>query len=375
MGISTLAITVCGLLVITCCTMAEEVKGKPMGSLVTYEAMVEASAGPHAKVMLMISKNFYYCGLIVVYIILEAKSLSTWIPWTEELITFAIVLPIFLAMAMLRDLTMVVKLNCVGITAALLQTLCMEIGALLELRESTPDTYNLISSKVENLGASTASFVFAYGSVAALPSIRGQMQKPEDLPNAFIAGMVIVCLVYMSVMFIGYFSLGNGVADDMIDDITKHCTGFQCIMGSGAAGSIVVNLFISSPTFMYVVISTFEASGSSPIHTPLTLPNAAVRVTLIGTLTVISVVVPYVKQIIGLISAVFGVCNIIVFPMLCAYTLKRTTGRMTEIGREARCVALTPFFHVVVSVIGFITLVFGAYGGVMQLKSKIENAN
>jgi amino acid permease len=364
----------CANLVVTCCTMAEEAGGKKKGSLVSYEAMVEASLGTVGKNVLMVSKNCYCCGLIIVYLLFESDAFATWIPMSSMMIRFTIVVPVFIVLSMLKDLKSVALLSSLGVAAAFAQVICMEAGAIDRAFAPPEQTYKLVSGNLGTIGASTATFVFAFGSIATIPSIRSQMANADELPGALRVGFAIVCAIYGSIMYIGYWGFGNAVSDNMIDDINNKCgefSMFRCAMGSGSAISIIVNLFISAPTFMLCVVSVFQASGKSPMHTPMTWQNVVFRALFVVILSLVSAVVPYAKQIIGLLSAVFGVCNIIIFPMASFYSLKRKLGPLGPLEVRSAKTLLQRSVHILVCVIGGVTMVFGVYGALKELHEKI----
>jgi hypothetical protein len=271
-------------------------------------------------------------------------------------------------LAMLRDLSQVAKLAPLGILAAFVQCGSMAGGAVLELNEGKRGGDYLVIAAIGPIwGASLATYMFGFGAIATLPTVRSQMADTDELPGAFKVAMVIVVSIYMSIMAIGYLGFGPGVADNMINSISDGCGGFRCHIGTVANVSIIINLLISAPTFCFCVVNAFESAGTSMAQTAMTMPNIAFRAMLIVCLTFVSSRLPFPKEIIGLLSAIFASANSIFLPVACHYGLKRKLKAQSSITEY--------ILHSLMILIGSVALCVGFCGSLQTLLAKIAASN
>jgi len=380
---ASIAACICGLVIVQCCDMAERVAGSPKGSLTGYEAMAEAALGAKGKYALTFSKNLFFMGIIIVYFTFETDALGLWLPKSVSAfsIRWFIVLPVFLGLALLRDLKAVAKFAIVGIIAAVCQTLGLCGGGLFEIFLSDrpgapPKTYLAAELDIAKMGAALSTFVFGFGCIATLPSIRSQMTNADELPGALKSGLCIVVLVYMSVMWIGYMAFADRVDSNMILSIGgSNCQGLQCAMGSISALSIILNLVISMPTFAFCINSAFENAGI--MFTPLSPLNIVCRASLIIAMCFVSYKLSYAQQIISILSAIFAVCNNFLFPIGCYHgLLKQDASVLRDEQAEApptqKAGVLTYTTHGIVAIIGLATMIFGVKGGITSLLKAME---
>eukprot|EP00929_Paragymnodinium_shiwhaense_P002389 TRINITY_DN102617_c0_g1_i1.p1 TRINITY_DN102617_c0_g1~~TRINITY_DN102617_c0_g1_i1.p1 ORF type:complete len:521 (-),score=82.61 TRINITY_DN102617_c0_g1_i1:307-1869(-) len=356
-----------GTMLISCCRMAETVKGLRHGSIASYEGVAEVALGPSGKAFLTVSKNLYFLGTLAVYIIFESDALAALFNTATDNMRFLVVGPIFLCLAMLKDLQQVKQLMPIGILAAFVQCFCMAGGGIYEAFKPDKATVKVdwgLDGGILDWGASLATFLFGFGSIATMPCLRSQMQNAEELPGSLVTGMTIVTAIYGAIMVIGYLSFGEAVEDNMLNNFNaSSCVGFQCLLGKLAGLSIIANLFISAPTFILCIVTAFEASGDSDVHTPMTVPNLLFRAALIVWLVVLSRILPYAKQIIGVQSALFATCNSIFIPLLCFLALSR------RLACEPPLKQAWP--HMLAALTGCICMLVGTSGAVGKLMEKI----
>merc|ERR1712194_281544 len=98
---------------------------------------------------------------------------------------------------------------------------------------------------------------------------------------------------------------------------------------------------------------------------PLAAPNIALRASLILLIVAISAKLPFVKQVIGLISASFGCVNAFVYPLMLHYSLRRVRPGMLASGPLIVCA------HLLVVGVGAVAIIFGVMGSLDKLISKI----
>merc|ERR1719436_143581 len=125
------------------------------------------------------------------------------------------------------------------------------------------------------------------------------------------------------VMGAGYYGFGSDVPDYVLNGFTQQADPRFPILGGVAAIAICVNILVGVPVFVFCIARAFESSGPDRLSTALTLPNALCRAGLTLALTVASYAVPYVCEIIALVSAVFVTFNTVVCPVFFFHMARR----------------------------------------------------
>lgn len=376
----------CGVLIINCCSLAELNKGLPVGSLKSYEDIAEAAMGPQGKRALMFLKNTYFLGIIVVYTCLETDGLQVWLPLAPEFIRWVIIAPIFVSLAMLRDLKAVAKLGSIGVLAAFLQASGVWLGAgYHKLMGPGGQEYMAVNSSatLTEIGAQFGTFFFGYGCISTLPTLRASMSDPTEITSAMRVGFVLVTFVYTSIMIIAYAGYGQAINDNAILSIeAPGCALFQFVMGSMSYGGLMFNLIISMPTFAYCVISVIEASGDDAWRTTFTPANLLMRAALILSVVFVSSQLPFAAQVVGVISPAFGSCLIIFLPITFFYRLKKVAlsdDNLSDPNVSIKAKQILSSFgsarfalHMFIALLGFCVLFFGVQGGYNNLQAKLH---
>eukprot|EP00811_Abedinium_folium_P036458 NODE_9164_length_1442_cov_12.708745.p1 GENE.NODE_9164_length_1442_cov_12.708745~~NODE_9164_length_1442_cov_12.708745.p1 ORF type:complete len:421 (-),score=106.70 NODE_9164_length_1442_cov_12.708745:179-1372(-) len=339
--------------------------------------MAEAGLGPWGKIFLMISKNCYMLGIIIVYLSFETTAIRVWLPsLSNEQVRWCIVYPIFLLLSMLKDLKQVMKLGMLGMLATAVQCGTIYAAAGFDLMHDQPREYNWYTADTKVLGASIATFFFGYGSIATMPSLWSQMADSSELPAALRDGFIVVAIVYLLVLVLGYWAFAQRTQENIIKSFDSDPHAFQKACASICSAGVAFNLFISTPTFMYCVVSVFENSGGGAIRTTHTPLNILFRAGLMTALTLTSWKLPYPKPLIDLACAIFSVCNCVVVPLLTYRALKSHLAEHTLPAwaidvNACGCKKLAFGFAVV---IGAAAMVFGVAGGISELNEHIHAA-
>eukprot|EP00929_Paragymnodinium_shiwhaense_P094397 TRINITY_DN5493_c0_g2_i3.p1 TRINITY_DN5493_c0_g2~~TRINITY_DN5493_c0_g2_i3.p1 ORF type:complete len:147 (-),score=15.66 TRINITY_DN5493_c0_g2_i3:263-703(-) len=118
-----------------------------------------------------------------------------------------------------------------------------------------------------------------------------------------------------------------------------------------------------------MISSAFESTGTSPLHTPMTGPNCVLRIVFVISCGLISAVLPYVCEVIGLVSSCFGVLNNMFYPVAFMYALRKTAG-----AKARHQAAWKPFLHGALILLGLFTMVFGIMGSYDSLERKMNES-
>lgn len=373
-----------GVLVITCCTAVESASANNAIRLDSYEALAGEVLGLPGTVALALTKNGYLLGLLVVFSLMVTDGMETWSKAFAQMFGLSSLekntlrwcgtLPLFATLAMVRDLKQVKRFATVGIFAAFSQCVLIALGAVLEMGgpQFVQPQYDLARGGIFDLGAAMATCLFSCGSVVCtIPSIRSQMARREQLPEALRMSLMIVISIYLVVMTLCYFAFGENLAGNVLDSITDDCWPGQCVVGTITGTVLVMNLMISIPPVTFFVISVIEATGNFSICTTLSWANIAFRACLMTFLVYLGMKVPFVDKVTSIISASFGGCNCLVFPLLfyCVLRCRFLIAQAPAVQRRKDCIK-----HVVIVLVAIVAMPFGVSGAVQSLLKEVAKA-
>merc|ERR1712232_256891 len=223
-----------------------------------------------------------------------------------------------------------------------------------------------------DLGSALSTCSLACGSVVCtIPGMRTQMRDPKQLPDALRISLLSVFIIYLTVMALAYFVFGRKLDDQdtFLEMVALDCVPLQCSLGRFAGGLITMNIFISTPTILFFVISVFEAAGQGSAFQTWSPANLACRAGLVFIMVYVGSLVPFVSNVFSLVSAAFGTFNCVIFPFLIYYTLQK---KSPTSGHQQRPRHLELLLHAAVCVVGFVALIFGVMGALEALKEKLS---
>eukprot|EP00929_Paragymnodinium_shiwhaense_P094395 TRINITY_DN5493_c0_g2_i1.p1 TRINITY_DN5493_c0_g2~~TRINITY_DN5493_c0_g2_i1.p1 ORF type:complete len:575 (-),score=93.21 TRINITY_DN5493_c0_g2_i1:293-2017(-) len=394
LGMCAFACSEAAVLICYSCSLAETLADLAPGGIRGYEALARHAAGSYAEAAVMLTKNFAMIGFTVVFMVMEVSSILSLFDedFRKEqgdilryLIQFAVVTPLFVGLAFIKDLRILAKFNTLGMLAVLGEIAACLCGAMFhyfdndacqtpaELATSAagvgegclsykafPDDKFLMTE-----GAATATCLFAFAVLGTIPSLRSQCADPSEAPEAIRTGFFLVFLLYATVMGVGYLGYGEGSPDNILKAVAAEYK----ITGMLGSFAIMINILITAPLFIICVLSAFESTGTSPLHTPMTGPNCVLRIVFVISCGLISAVLPYVCEVIGLVSSCFGVLNNMFYPVAFMYALRKTAG-----AKARHQAAWKPFLHGALILLGLFTMVFGIMGSYDSLERKMNES-
>jgi len=359
------------------CYSCSAVEGRLRTPVRSYEALAAGAGGLTWQLVLTCTKNFAMLGFVVSYLQLVVEGVSTFFPGPAadkpvNVIRFCMVMPVFILLAMLKDLEQLARFAPVGVAAVFVECGGLMLGGILEFGQRSPcrtgedpsDTgcrdYGILprgepSGYADLLGSSCAIFLFSFAVLATVPSLRGSMVEPERMPAVLRTSFSAIACVNIIVMTVSYMGFGLAAPDNATTVVSED---FR-YLGFAISIAIIFNLLMSTPLITFCLMSFFESTGTDAIRTPMTFPNMGVRLALVVGLTVIGNSLPYVAQIVGLVSSVFGVCNNIMFPILFHFFVLGW-GRGASGVLRALAVA-----------VGFSVMFFGFKGSLQKLEARL----
>ncbi|CAL1167529.1 unnamed protein product [Cladocopium goreaui] len=388
-GVSAFVCFETGRLIIASCELAEMCSGARKGTITNYEDIASAAYGTAGKTVLAIVKNSYAIGALFVYTVLLVESFHSFLEpiVSEGVVRWLLVFPIILLLSMIVNLKQLAKVAPLGTAAVFAQCAAICIGclvitvngkilyevlmekvikspllkaALIMSKEAiiqTNPTWSFMVFDLFQIGSALSVFVFGFDGIVNLPSIRGQMSDPSELPNALRTGFFIVAGFCIVVMVCGYWGFGNWVTDNVITGMAQFAEGFVCLFSVVASVGVTINLLISYPLIFFTVISFFESVAKGSLAVPLSKVNIACRAALALFMIVVGLLFESPKDVISLVSAIFGSCLSIFFPLALFYKLRaqaKSIGHNLDVVPTWRMVA-----HGGVALCGAIAMLFG----------------
>eukprot|EP00440_Ansanella_granifera_P070468 gb/GFBE01076466.1/.p1 GENE.gb/GFBE01076466.1/~~gb/GFBE01076466.1/.p1 ORF type:complete len:499 (+),score=79.03 gb/GFBE01076466.1/:1-1497(+) len=370
----------CGVMIGNACAMAEKMEGKPVNS---YEDVARVIGGPNWNRILVLTKNSAMLGFLIVYMQFVVDSVSQFYPGDAEekpvkAIRFVIVFPTFAALAMCTDLKQLANFSSLGVLSVVVQCGSIMIGGLwmmdeipscAAVEESPSGTcrhYTMLPSlppdkQAGACGKYLSVFLFCFAILTTVPSVRSQLAEPSQMHSLLSRSFSIIVLIYFGVMFMGYLGFGTTAPENIVTGISEQFPG----VGKSIAVAIILNQLVSAPLVIFCVLSVFESSGSSAIHRTMSSPNIVLRISLIFVLNIIGAALPYLTEVIGLVSSVFGCCNNILFPATFHFLGRR------QIGEEAQNPKWRQAKYISSLIVGICVLIFGVQGSLQTLRMKM----
>lgn len=360
----------CGVMITAASEMAEAMLHRPIR---TYEELASFSA-PSLKWPLIITKNLCFLGFIVAYMQLvmdsvvaffDEEQVKDWIPY----IRFGVVLPSFCFLAMIKDLKQLARFSALGISAVIIECLCIMVGGLLIMHgsENKPEYSVTPAVTIGELpgacGKYIAIFLFSFAIIASVPTVRAQLEDTREMHDVLSRSFFILIFINCAVMLLGYLGFGSETDDNVIVGGISHK---YPLIGKVGNAAVIFSVLLSTPLLVFCVMSVIESSGRGRICQPLSVANIILRLSLILSLCLIGGKLPYVTEVIGMVSSVFACCNNILFPAVFHYMARRKAGTNAK----------HPFWRKVkynaALIVGLCVLVFGFKGSLDTLLQKLE---
>jgi len=361
----------CGVMICTACQLAENVTGSPVTS---YEVLTRVVGGESMTSTLMFTKNSAMVGFVVAFQEMVVGAFANFFAGACKLekpttnIRYFITMPLFCFLGMITNLKQLAPFSTLGVGAVTIQCGCIIVGGMLLFfdpdADPTYDYWPTVKPKEVpgTFGTCLAVFLFSFAILATVPSIRSQLADPSEMHSVLSVSFKVICAINCVVMAGGYAGFGRESPDNIVEGIGE--SGFDTV-GYVVSVVMLINLCLSTPLYLFCVFQVFEASGDDAIRTSSTMQNIAARCAFIVVLTILGSFVPYLTQIIGLISSVCSVCNNIFFPATLHF-LARRQQQVRSANPKWRLIKYNSSI-----IIGFLVLIFGFSNSLTNLLKKM----
>lgn len=372
----------CGQLILNCVDLAETVQATHSGSVASLEAVAVAAFGRAGQAFLACTMSFYQLGTILAYTVMLAGKLQGLFPFfAGELVRWLIMYPLLVGLCMITNLKDLASVTPFGSVAVAVQCFSICLGSSCSAWLGGGGAHPAVNFSMNKIGGAISVFVFGFDGIASLPCLRGQMRQPDEARPALFTGLSIVAGFCFIVMALGFAGYGSDVGSNVIDSLAADCagpehpgtSGLQCWLGYTSSLSIMINLFISCPLIFFVHISFLQSLMRGAAGVALTPPNIALRAGIIFVLCLIGSMLPFVKDIITLVSAVFGSVNSIFAPMVFFYRLRYLAA--------SRGIALPTIsaargaLHALIVVTGAVAMIFGVLSALEDISVNISTGS
>lgn len=357
----------------------EQASKSTPGSLKNYESFGHAVGGGLGYAIVMLTKGIGLCGACLIRIQFQTDSICALFRTEQtDYVRFMLVMPLFIGFGCVKDIARLARFSIFGLAGLGLLYFCIMIGGLVAawstdrcegdvyVEGSDCRFYSPVPDDglaLQDIAMVSSLCLLNTAHVAVAASVRPKMSQPSQIIRSSRLAIGLVCTVYFLLMALGYYGFGEGVGEKVIVDIARHSP----FLGSIAAIGMIVNCTISAPISFLIVVDTLESMGTSTFHTPLSPLNMIWRAGLIVALTLVSWCVPYVAEVIGMLSSVITVSNNVFLPVLLHYYLRRS-GRVQNDQQST----LKHTFHVGIMITGVGVGIFGFRGSYNKLMMKLS---
>jgi len=321
-----------------------------------YEDMLEVPFGKVGKTAACICCNSFLLMVGGAFMILIGQSIEYIV--CDKVAYRVCVLGIslvFAPLSLLNDMTWINRLSVLGVIASIMYVVAIAHAGLsaggvglkgdIQYGPETPGDIGKIIS-VMLLG-------FTYQMVA--PTLRSEMQAPQEFPKALNWSIFLVAIVYMLAGVTGFYGWGAAVEGNVLKSMLHD--NKPIFAGYMLASAVIANLCVTFPIIMNVACVAFERIVIGEGAYSKTL-----RLGLFGISFVVGFFCPYFLEFLGIVSALLGVTVGILMPMAAYWALLLEKDSDTK---ESRYVEGAKHFFI--AVIAAITLVNGSIAGIEDL--------
>jgi len=338
-----------------------------------------------------------FFGTLIVYTILISQNVRCLLLIVFDGISFQFVMisvsPMLLWLATMKDGTLAAIMP-IGMLASLSSCALICVKGVLDADawqrcplEAQGAVHDNWPQEPSCFGTVLAVLFSAYSVVGTVPSIRGQMTNTKDFVPAFRVAIAIVFLVYMAVMFAGYWGYGNMVDNNVVHSMmspptfpcNRHGTrsGHEVAQNNGSASCIGVIMALLVSTYLLLGFSLFfkciagmmQNLGDPEKHEVFrkdSPANRLLRAAVVVVVALIGLFVPDFRDLMAVVSSVCCSCNNVFFPLLFAYKLGEP-GSTTSLQRRV--------LHGCILLLGVFCLTLGLSSSIPNLVAHLRRSS
>jgi len=320
-----------------------------------------AAFGPRGEMFACILVNSLLLLVSGAYMILISQSLVYIInsPLIGYRMCVLLAAMVAIPLALVDDVTMITKLSIVGVISMLGYAFAIGYAGWEEGSIAQHNVYRDVPESIFDCGIVISIMLFGFQYQLVAPSLRADMRRPREFPEAVGGATAICTMVYAACGLLGYYGWGNSVAGNVLKSM-KHADGRNMAAGQVLSVAVIAHLFAALAIIMKCVSRAVEAAHSRTYSVPIRLavPSLALCIGLS---------VPYFFAFLGLISSVLGVLLGCFVPLFCYWALVAQERRSEPFTDKTYSSIATVVRHTIIAVIGLIAMIFGTYSAVEEL--------
>mmetsp|Transcript_52726 Transcript_52726/g.83683 ORF Transcript_52726/g.83683 Transcript_52726/m.83683 type:complete len:547 (-) Transcript_52726:165-1805(-) len=363
-----------------------------------YQDLTKSAIGDAFSKLVGVSSTCALTGFVTVSCVLIGQSFQMLVPQLTYKMWMVIMIPMNIGFANVRDMNYIARLGQLGVLACMFCVVIMYTKSLeaVDSNWKWPDEYRTVGAYSDvpkplyslgprtllSLGSVSAVAFFTFAVLVSIPTVKGNMQKPEELPKALNRSFAICTAVNLLGMVFGYWGFGNFVNDNVLQNfrvmrptnywqedvytsenaLTPWETGRPSAAGQAMCIALIANLICSYPIYQICIALAIESS--SPTLQTSVAKSTMLR-TFLGIFTItIGLLLPFFLQILALISSVFCVLNNVFLPLACYHGMKKRMGKSISTTRHV--------VHGFCGIVGIMVLCCGLIDAVSELASKAK---
>lgn len=284
-----------------------------------YEDMFEVAFGKIGKSASSVLTNVYQLMICSAYVILVGASLqyitNEQIPYRAGVLLVSVLL---VPMVLARRAEFIAKLSVIGVICVAFFGLTIVYGSLTAfLWQEGVIEYSMLPEEPSEIGVVLALMLFGYFFQTVTATVRSEMTKPEEMPQAISWAIFTVLAVYMVAGCMGYFCWGARVQSNVLQSmVDPRKPQNRYAAGMILSVSILVKCFVSFPIMLRVVVISAEASYGGAYSMPLRIGVLSVAISL-------GLFLPYFLEVLGVVSSLIGAPAGVILPVCCYWKIRK----------------------------------------------------
>jgi hypothetical protein len=428
LGLSAIFNCQCGKMLVSALEIAEKLKGRQFASM--DEAMEACTDSPRLGFAMKVMFEGTLVAVGAVLLILLGQNMTYVAPFFSLRLWIMAIMAILLPLGYLCNMKYISDLAGVGVVCAFGTGLFVFIAGVSHvsvegysepkvplIHEAPSSERSLYPQSILDLGGTFCLFVFSFCFAILLPSLRRDMEKPEEMPKAINTACGIMLLIYGCVGIAGYTAWGSLVGGSVVDSIrwcsadaegkfpasikvlgswacysspdcsspgflddiegcNAHgmCSWIHDEYGGGCAQSfyshssaigtsiavmLIVNALITYLLILSPVFKAYEREATNALWKPSVFRTAVMLVTFAS-----ACLVPYFAEVVGIVSALTHVA----LQLLCPVIMLR--GISTIAKRDM--LLSTSIWHFIILIFSALAAILGLYGSFCGLVAKLR---
>lgn len=232
-----------------------------------------------------------------------------------------------------------------------------------------PGFSDLFSMKMILEFAAVGSYGFYnFAVIVTVPTLRNQMKNPKKTAPAAIIAYFIALVMFLPIMFLGYAGFGNEAPENLVDSMRdQRPSGWWALNRGWELGHLTVegvcldlivtiNLLMTEAIIVPCGVLAVEASFPGLFRRGPRWARQAMRLGVALFRLLVATSIESFVAMSALVSAMFCVCNNIIFPIVAFHYCK-----VKEVGHVRKTL------HFLVLLYGVFIMVFGSFAAVGAL--------